>query len=89
VRPPLRQTARQGADLSVVIVVRSGHRLDDGVVVHVEGYAEAMRFASDWRGRHPDDRVSILTAALEPLAVLDGGHSDRAQSGRDAFGTLS
>jgi hypothetical protein len=78
-----------GGNVSIVVVVRSRGRLDDGVVVHVDGYAEALRFAHDWRRRHPRDRVSILSADLDPLAALDAAQRGNAQPGSSASGTLS
>lgn len=79
---------RNGHRVSIVVVVRSRRRLDDGVVIHLKTYREAVRFAHDWRRRHPADRVSILNARLEPLAALDDAQPD-AQPGSSAPGTLS
>ena len=75
--------------MSIVVVVRSRRRLDDGVVVHVDDYDAALRFAQDWRRRHPTDRVSILSARLDPLAALDRAQPGNAQPGSSASGTLS
>lgn len=92
---PLRGSAASGRRaligglVSIVVVVRSRRRLDDGVVVHVDDYGAALRFAQDWRRRHPSDRVSILSAGLDPLAALDQAQPGNAQPGSNASGTLS
>jgi hypothetical protein len=86
-RPPAG-VPRNGHCVSIVVVVRSRRRLDDGVVLHLKTFREAVRFAHDWRQRHPADRVSILNARLEPLAALDDAQPD-AQPGSNASGTLS
>ncbi len=74
--------------MSIVVVVRSRRRLDDGVVIHLDNFRDAVRFAHDWQRRHPGDRVSILSAGLDPLAALDAPQPD-AQPGSNASGTLS
>lgn len=57
--------------------------------MHVTTSGEAVRFARDWRRRHPRDRVTILSRALDPLAEFDGAYPERAQPGSTASGTLS
>jgi len=74
--------------VSIVVVVRSRRRHDDGVVIHLDSFRDAVRFAQDWQRRHPADRVSILSAGLEPLAALDAPQPE-AQPGSSAPGTLS
>ena len=75
--------------MAVVVVIRSGRAPDDGVVMHLDDCGEAMAFAYRWQRRHAGDRVTILSAQLEPLAEFGVAHSGVAQSGRDASGTLS
>ena len=75
--------------MAVVVVVRSGRVPDDGVVLHVDARAEALTIAQRWQRAHPEDRVTMLTAELVPLAEFGGGQSRVAQSGKDASGTLS
>lgn len=72
-----------------MVVIRSGRRADDGAVVRMDGYAEALRFASAWQRRHLADRLSIFSPALEPLAALAAAQSGSAQPGNRASGTLS
>lgn len=75
--------------MAVVVVIRSGRTPDDGVVMHLDDCTEAMTFAYRWQRRHPGDRVTILSAQMEPLAEFGAAQSGVAQSGRDASGTLS
>lgn len=73
----------------MVLVVRSGRRPDEGVVMHVRTGREALRFAYGWRRKHPRDRITILSGALEPLAEFDVDQRDCAQPGSAASGALS
>jgi hypothetical protein len=75
--------------MAVVVVIRSRQRPDDGAVIHLDAYAQALRFARDWQRRHPIDRVTIFTEQLESLIAIDSDQPGLAQSGSAASGTLS
>lgn|GEM_PF-3157141 len=75
--------------MAVLVIIRSGRAPDEGAVLRIEEYGEALAFACRWWLRHPRDRVTLFTTALAPLAEFHAVHPGSAQSGRDASGTLS
>ena len=75
--------------MAVLVIIRSGRAPDEGAVLHVEEYDEALALACRWWLHHPHDRVTVFTAALAPLAEFQAAYPGSAQPGKDASGTLS
>jgi hypothetical protein len=72
-----------------MVVVRSRQAHDNGAVVHLNEFRDALRFALDWQDRHPSDRLCVFSEGLIPIAALDYGEDGELQSGSSASGTLS